>query len=142
MATVIKLDDDGLDRELLNQDAVLSDYFFFAIGVDGIPYNMDEALNPQIACKCIEIVRESGEKKVACWKKGIIGLIGEDEVDLYCPPQSRTFPESAKGLEQRLRNFEEASEVCNLAGANTLEERLACMSAELRARNEKLASVG
>lgn len=142
MRVAMAMSNGDLQNELFNHDKILSDYFFFAIGVDGIVYNEEEACDPNIMCKCVKITREDGSQHVACWKKGVIGMIGEDELDGYCPEGNRIFPESAQGFERRLQAFEEASAVCNAAGANTLEERLACMSAELRHRKEALAQVG
>ena len=142
MAAVMAASNGDMQDELFNHDRILSDYFFFAVGVDGIIYNEQEALDPKIMCKCVEITREDGSKHVACWKKGIIGMVGEDEVNEYCPEGSREFPVSSQGFERRLQSFEEASAVCNAMGANTLEERLACMSVELRHKNEALAQVG
>jgi hypothetical protein len=86
--------------------------------------------------------KKNGASADVCWKSGIIGAIGEDEVGTYCAVDKRVYPESAKGLAKRLESFEEASAACEASGATSLEDRLACMSAELHSKNEALAQIG
>jgi hypothetical protein len=134
--------DDDIEKQLRDIDKIQLDYLYFAVGVDGIPYDLNKALDPNLTCKCVEITKKTGKTGVACWKPGVIGLIGEDEVGTYCAPDKRVFPESAQGLSKRLEAFEEASAVCEASGARTLEDRLACMSVELHEKNTNLAQIG
>ncbi len=134
--------DDDIDNQLRDIDKIQMDYLYFAMGVDGIPYDMSKALDPNIVCKCVEITKKNGASADVCWKSGIIGAIGEDEVGTYCAVDKRVYPESAKGLAKRLESFEEASAACEASGATSLEDRLACMSAELHSKNEALAQIG
>ncbi len=121
-----------LEDELKRQDALLDDYLFFGTGVDGIVVNPTLALNPNVPCKCVDIPKTGGAPETVCWKKGIIGLVGADEVPIYCPPQSRTEAKGGARLAQRLSRFRQASERCTAMGAASLEDRLACMAASLR----------
>lgn len=133
---------DDIEQQLRDIDVIQMEYLYFSFGVDGIPYDMNKALDPNIPCKCVEIPKKGGTTATACWKKGIIGLIGEDEVGTYCAPAQREFHATSEGLAKRLESFEEASNTCEAAGATSLEDRLACMTAELHSKKAELAHVG
>jgi hypothetical protein len=137
----IKATEADIIEDLKRQDALIDDYLFFAVGVDAIVVNPQEALNPALPCKCVSVTRESGATEDLCWKKGMIGLIGKDELDAYCPADSRQYPKSAQGMSKRLESFEKASEMCETAGATDLSSRLACMSAALRSQGTVVGQV-
>lgn len=134
--------DSDLEREFANHDKVLGDYFFYAIGIDGIVIDPDKAADMTLGCKCVNVVKEKGGEETLCWKRGVIGLLTQEQMNQFCPPNNRTFPQSSEGLAKRLEGFEHASEICEAAGATTLEERLACMAAELQHRTQNIGEIG
>lgn len=113
--------------ELEEIDSVLTDYLFFATGVDGILWDEGRYKDPTIPCHCLTYEKTSGGESSLCFKKGIIGTLSQDQEAEFCKVMEPIYGSS--GMKQRISSFQRASEACS---GMDLAGRLNCMSKELK----------
>jgi hypothetical protein len=123
--------------ELEEIDAVLTDYLFFATGVDGILWDEDRYKDPNTPCHCLTYQKSTGGESNICFKKGIIGTLSQDQEAEFCKVMEPIYGSTA--MKRRLSSFQQASEACS---GMDLADRLNCMSKELKKSGTSSSTLG
>ena len=98
---------------------------------DGIVVDPEIASSPNLSCTCTK----GKNNEDICWKKGIIGVLSQQQVEEYCPVDKRAYENT--DIKSRLYEFSEASRQCEIGNyfndkvITTIEDRLKCMHTKL-----------
>jgi len=126
-------------------DKMTDKEIFYDLVFDGRVVDEEKARTSPCKCTIIHPFGWPNKERLECWKPGILGVLSQDQVKKYCPPEKRIMETTTH--EARIEKFIEVSDECEFGNEykskkiDDLAQRVECVLEGLKKRGLDITEI-